>query len=133
MRGLLRTLVPSWRFFETAGWLPALSMRFEGEWDWHPVLVPPRRGLRHLFFNPEGNLHLALQTVLERLVMEINELPEGGTLPASSENYGLVRNLCSSRAGGRSFQFRITGEGENILVSPVMRPAGGTSGGRIRV
>lgn len=98
-------------------------MRFEGAWDWHPVLVAPRRGVRHLFFNPEGNLHLALQTVLERLVMEINELPEGQSLPESSENYQLIRNLVASRAGGHPFQFKITGEGENLLVSPVMRHA----------
>ena len=121
MRGLLRVLIPSWRFFETAGWLPELSMRFEGEWDWHPVLAPPPRRWRHLFFNPEGNLHLALQTTVERLVIEINELPEGQSLAADSPLYRIVRNLCASRAGGRPFQFKITGEGENLLVSPVLR------------
>lgn len=71
---LLRLLFPSWAFFDAVTDVPRLEVR---SWRtgadgglWRPVLVAPRRGIRHLLYNPEGTEHLALQAVVDRFAVE---------------------------------------------------------------
>ena len=85
---------------------------------WEPVLTAPPRKWTAIVFHSQGNLHLACQSLVERLVTEINDLPDGGSLGADNVAYGLVKNLVATRAAGRPFRFRILSEGEEILLSP---------------
>ncbi|GAB1343795.1 hypothetical protein [Gemmatimonas sp.] len=71
---LLRLLFPSWAFFDVVTDVPRLDVR---SWRagsesgvWRPALVAPRRGIRHLLYNPEGTEHLALQALVDRFAVE---------------------------------------------------------------
>ena len=83
---LLRGFFPNWKFFDVVGHVPHLmarSARDDGAeqlvWtDW--VLIYPRRTRRwwHLFHNPDTNLALAQQTMVDHFWSDLNDLPEGG-------------------------------------------------------
>lgn len=95
---LVRVLVPSWRFFDDLQVTPTLLVRVarDGEplGEWTPVLSPPRRSIVHLVWNPAGNLLLAQQSLLERLLMDVGEWDErGASGPESLVSYELVLNL----------------------------------------
>lgn len=71
---LLRLLFPSWAFFDAVTDVPLLEVR---TWTpsgaptvWMAATVAPRRGWRHILFNPEGNEHLAVQAVVDRFAVE---------------------------------------------------------------
>ena len=83
----LRAFFPNWKFFHALGMAPRLYVHFkrrepvgehEGDWsDW--LLVYPRvqRRVSHVFHNPEVNLRLGYQNLVEHLVADLNALPEG--------------------------------------------------------
>ena len=89
----LRPLIPSWRFFDRAGDPTRLSVRTRlshGSFGaWKPVLSRPRRGFLNLFLHPEGNLYLANQGVVDRLVQEL----EHATDVESLTSFELCRQL----------------------------------------
>ncbi len=69
--GFIRVLIPTWRFFDRLGRVPELLFRvkFGGKFGpWLPVLEKPTRKFYHLFLNPEGNLHLAYNTLVDRVL-----------------------------------------------------------------
>ena len=67
----IRVFIPTWRFFDRIGRVPELYYRvkFNGKLGpWQPVFEKPERKFYHLFVNPEGNLYLAYQSLLDRLL-----------------------------------------------------------------
>jgi hypothetical protein len=99
--------------------------------SWTRVLQAPERSLASLFFNPRGNLHLAAQSLVEALVQDLNDLPsdsrEGAASLEQSLSYQRVKALVRERAEGKAFQFKITAENEDLLISPLYpggKPAG---------
>lgn len=131
---LVRVLVPSWRFFDDLQVTPTLLVRVarDGETfgEWAPVLAPPRRSLIHLVWNPAGNLLLAQQSLLERLLMDVGEWDErGADGPESLVSYQLVLNLVQATLAadgvrGGTCQFKLvesTGEtggvGGDLVIS----------------
>lgn len=124
----LRAFVPSWRFFDRVGREATLLYRVSddnGEWeDWSRAITPPRRGLGSLWVNPEGNLALACQGLVEKIVQELEDVdPEDAEEFSESLSYRLLRNLVESRlAGSRArFQFKVVlgSPAEEVLVSKV--------------
>lgn len=133
---LLRSLLPSWRFFEANEASLCLYARVvQGERElapFAPLLPAPRRGPLALLFNPRGNLLLACHGLLDRLVSELAEL--GPTPIEQAErlvSYRLVQNLAQHflardpAARGLSYQLQLvaTGPGpderEELLLSPL--------------
>ena len=125
-----RVFFPSWRFFDRLGATPRLEYRRlnrPGDDRWIDALPPPnRRALTEIVFNPQGNLRLAANSLLEQLLQAIEDTP-GEENVAQSEPYALVTRLvrwCLVRAGaqpGEQFQFRLIAgqepQEEEILVS----------------
>jgi hypothetical protein len=137
LAALLRVLFPSFRFFDDVAPLPTLYVR-TGDGaalgPWQPALQAPPRRLRHALWNPEGNLHLAHGSLLERL---ISDLAEAGPIAlAEAEgltSYGMVLALAAQAAdrlglSGAEVQFKLDyGEPvEEVLVSQryARRPRG---------
>ncbi len=71
---LLRSLVPSWKFFEDIGHTPILLFRSSEDgqvWDeWQRFHRPIPRHIWNLFFNPELNLQLAEKSVIEQALSD---------------------------------------------------------------
>ena len=104
---LLRSLLPSWRFFEDVEPGPELLYcvvgRGEGE-TWQPVLVPPSR--RGFFLNAQGNLYLAQQSLVEQLWSELDGV-EVDAAPRLT-TYQLVQRLIAERVPERArYRFRL--------------------------
>lgn len=134
---LFRVLFPSWKFFTGVTEIPALYYRILSEHGdagpWLPVLKRPERKWYSVFFNPEGNLCLAVQSLFQQVEAEIGELePEQVELFEQSVSFQLLKNLAlitlrSERLlePGISFQFKLnrirqgdlSGSGEDFLIS----------------
>lgn len=71
---LLRSLVPSWKFFEDVGHTPVLFFRVSESdqvWsEWQRFHRPIPRRAWHLFFNPELNLQLAEKSLIEQAITD---------------------------------------------------------------
>jgi hypothetical protein len=136
MRGtsarLLRSLFPSWRFFEAGE--PSLCLLVRVLQDgreltpFAPVLPAQPRGVGALLLNPRGNLLLACHALLEQLV---DRLAEQGATPLQEAEqlpeYRLVQNLaCAFLAPrpGAHYQLKListapgAGQSEELFVSP---------------
>lgn len=131
---LIRVLVPSWRFFDDLQVTPTLLVRVARDrqafGEWAPVLSPPPRSLLHLVWNPAGNLLLAQQSLLERLLMDAGEWDERGAIgPESLVSYELVLNLVRAKlaadgVGNAMCQFKLVesagkggGVGSDLVIS----------------
>lgn len=121
---LLRSLFPSWRFFEDVEPGPELSLRVvssDGHYGpWLPV-IEPGVGFGALVFNAEGNLRLAYQSLVEQLEAELDGVTL--SLAPSLVPYRLVQRLVERRARALSgaatavrYQFRI-GDAQDGFVS----------------
>lgn len=64
-------LFPSWRFFEDVGHRFTLWARNSESQDWVLLRKPLSRHRRLLWVNAEGNLVLALDSLLEQFVIEL--------------------------------------------------------------
>jgi hypothetical protein len=91
---LLRSLLPSWRFFEDVEPGAELSFRILPEGDWLPAIVPP--ATRGFFLNARGNLSLLQQSLAEQLLAELDGV-EVSQAP-SLVSYRLVQHLIEARA-----------------------------------
>lgn len=117
---LLRVLFPSWRFFEELTEIPYLELRWarggESLGSWQPALRRPSRRWSALLLNPEVNLALAEQSLLQQLESDISELQPGTEeLFVASPSYRLCRALVlfqlqQLRSGVEPvrFQFRVS-------------------------
>jgi hypothetical protein len=133
---LLRSLFPSWRFFDAQEPSLCLYARvLQGEREiapFAPLLPEQQRGPLALLFNPRGNLLLAYHSLLDRLV---GELAERGPTPIEHAerlvSYRLVQNLAlrflprEPGAEGLQYQLKLVasgpepGEREELLLSPL--------------
>lgn len=116
---LFRALFPSWRFFENIAELPTLEFRLRmsnGESsDWLPALIRPKRSWTVLLFNPQGNLYLACQTLLQQFANDVAEVPPGKDDEfEGSVSFQLVKSLVlfqiersNERTKAIAFQFRV--------------------------
>jgi hypothetical protein len=128
---LLRALFPSWRFFEDFDGESALFLRQScstGNFsEWQRCLPRAERRAHHLLFNPKTNYILAVGSLVQQLLAEISDLD--CTNAQSIEklvSYQMVRNLVESELAksqsvprASQYQFKVSGSGEDWLVSPV--------------
>jgi hypothetical protein len=96
---LLRCLFPAWRFFEDIAPAPRLRYRVGRDGTtfgaWIDALPVPPRGAAALFHDPEGNLFLACQSLVERLVADLEDCDEAQARALVS--YRLVQRLVRAR------------------------------------
>lgn len=114
---LLRSLLPSWRFFEQveAGPLLAFRLLTSNEKEFMPVLEAAA-GRPSLLLNAAHNLSLLEQSLVEQLLDEL----DGVEMERAAEltSYRLVQQLVERRARasgaeGGVYQFRIEAEGDD--------------------
>ena len=113
---LLRCFFPAWRFFEEIAPSPRLHHRLAvrdaratgialhsrlpngGELGpWVPSLTAPKRGSVSLWLNAAGNLHLAEQSLVERLYDDLEEERADVLGVTQSVSYQLVQALVADR------------------------------------
>lgn len=93
----LRAFLPNWKFYHAVGWMPRLWVRHRMASDATPSawsLVYPRRQRHwfHLFHNPDVNLALAHQNLVDHLANDIATLPDDTPIDAQAI-YHLVQRL----------------------------------------
>ena len=82
---LLRAFFPNWKFFHAVGYVPHLYARSatvtpEGALNWSEWLhLYPRtsQSFGHLFHNPQTNLGLAQQNLIDHFWADLNDAPDG--------------------------------------------------------
>ena len=111
---LFRAFFPNWQFFHKVGPVPHLYMRFQDgmqQWsDWQWVYPRRQRHWLDVFHNPQGNLLLAQQNLVDHLSSDIKDLGEGADArPLVS--YQLVCRLAAQSArqhqGQGAYQFEL--------------------------
>jgi hypothetical protein len=94
----LRSLFPSWRFFDDVEPGPVLEFRIESEdalpTEWQAALATVQRA--GLFLNAEGNLRLAYQSLVEQLVGDLDGVEV--TAAPSLVAYRLAQCVVQERA-----------------------------------
>jgi hypothetical protein len=99
---LLRSLFPSWKFFDKVSHEVRLLARVQienGTWqNWKPVLIPPidlraSRKLKDLIFNPQGNHELLCQTICEQLLSLTVDKEISSNVVEGSVPFQLVRRI----------------------------------------
>jgi hypothetical protein len=77
----LRAFFPNWKFFHAIGYAPRLYVQIKSEEDqwleWQVIYPRIKRNPFHVFHNPEVNLHLANQNLVEHFVNDLNQLAKG--------------------------------------------------------
>ena len=144
---LLRSLFPSWRFFDVPGEYPSLSYRVcpqplpspdtappesvphspppqPGPWIECPS-PPPPRGILQLAYNPGGNLYFACHTLISQLVSDLQSVPDDHPERITrTPSYALVRNLVAhsirsaTPSANGTYQFKITAHDPNHPPGP---------------
>lgn len=121
---LIKILIPSWRFFDRAGDISKLYYRlpYNKNSQWQLCLLPPKIRPWHLFINPEGNLYLASQSAVDRLLTEMSEDKKGEMTAEFIEHrtsFTIVNNLVKHQLKSQGleastrYQFMIEVEPEN--------------------
>lgn len=101
---LLRAFFPNWKFFHAVGHVPHLCARSavvnqNGELTWSDwVLIYPRRvrRLSHVLHNPDTNLGLAQQNLVDHFWADLYDLPEGNDAnndPRNLVTYKMISRL----------------------------------------
>ncbi len=67
---LLRSLIPSFRFFDQPDIEPQLHIRIHSQQDWQDALAPPPLKWYGLFYNPRWAEHHALSNALKNLLQD---------------------------------------------------------------
>ena len=109
---LMRAFFPNWKFFHAVGYVPHLYARSaviqsSGELHWSDwVLIYPRRtrSLIHLIYNPDTNLGLGQQNLVDHFWADLYDLPEGND-PRQLVTYQMVSRLVSLVLRERDFNF----------------------------
>jgi hypothetical protein len=116
---LMRAFFPNWKFFHAVGHVPQLFARAaspsasgDNVWsDW--VLIYPRRTRRwyHLLHNPDTNLGLAQQNLVDHFWADLYDLPEGDD-PRGLVTYAMASRLAQQflselHPGMRQYQFEL--------------------------
>jgi hypothetical protein len=112
---LLRSLFPSWRFFEEIEAGPSLRVATAAPGQpfgtWRDAWTTAPRSAASLVLNARGNLELAYQSLVDQLWSELEDTPDD---PTTSITYALVRRaievewLCGAeRLPGQRYRFRL--------------------------
>ena len=109
---LMRAFFPNWKFFHAVGYVPHLYARSavqlaSGEFQWSDwVLVYPRcvRRLSHLLHNPDTNIGLAQQNMVDHFWADLHDLPEGGD-PRALVSYQMMQRLTDQVLRARDLNF----------------------------
>ncbi len=109
---LMRAFFPNWKFFHAVGYVPHLYARSaviqsSGELHWSDwVLIYPRRTRRlsHLIHNPDTNLGLGQQNLVDHFWADLYDLPEGND-PRQLVTYQMVSRLVNLVLRERDFNF----------------------------
>ena len=131
---LLRGFFPKWQFFHSLGRTPRLYFRGQtaDEWsDWRKFTPRRARRVRDLFHNPQANLALSEQNLVELLANDLATCADDATA-LRLVSYRMVDRLARLKAGAISglcaYQFRIClerpgapvdFESDTILLSPI--------------
>lgn len=137
----LRAFFPNWRFYHAVGHRPTLEIRIQSgakEWtDWMPHFPRAHRRALQIIHNPELNLQLVEQTLIEHLAGDLAEMSDDEDV-TDLVSYRLairladklalqqVQSLVPQPAQGVSYQFRVRlihalepqGDNPIVLVSP---------------
>jgi hypothetical protein len=97
---LMRAFFPNWKFFHAVGHVPHLYARsakqqISGELLWSDwVLIYPRRQrrLHHFIHNPDTNLGLGQQNLVDHFWADLYDLPDGAD-PRGLVSYTLISRL----------------------------------------
>ncbi len=109
---LMRAFFPNWKFFHAVGYVPHLYARSavqlaSGEFQWSDwVLVFPRRvrSLSHLLHNPDTNIGLAQQNMVDHFWADLHDLPEGED-PRALVSYQMMQRLTDQVLRARDLNF----------------------------
>jgi hypothetical protein len=150
---LIRVFFPSWKLFDQIGHVSQLYYRvcsdeisdFE---EWKPSVIHSyshsrmnshmhtQRKFSDLFLNSHGNLQLAYQSLVDRLVSDTQDLYESPPhVLLETVSYRLVQNriqkeILNTQDGRKNsvrFQFKIVIDQEDFLVSPIHETGTGHS------
>jgi hypothetical protein len=97
---LLRSFFPNWKFFHAVGYVPHLYARAvqankDGEltWsNWEHLYPRTSQSLLQLFHNPETNLGLAQQNLIDHFWADLNDSPDGCD-PRNFVSYQMVAHF----------------------------------------
>jgi hypothetical protein len=112
MHRFLRTLIPSFRFFNDAKDEPLLWVRARFDSEWQNALIPPPLPWYGLLLNPEWGMHHALCNATQQLIIDLAGLPGEITELAS---FRQVRFLLFRKMGPRQLEFRIELSSEEVV------------------
>jgi len=109
---LLRAFFPNWKFFHAVGYVPHLYARSavqlaSGELQWSDwVLIYPRRvrRLSHFVHNPDTNLGLGQQNMVDHFWADLHDLPESVD-PRGLVAYKMVSRLADQVLRARDVNF----------------------------
>lgn len=109
---LMRAFFPNWKFFHAVGHVPHLytrsaALQDSGELLWAEwVLIYPRchRRWHHLFHNPDTNLGLGQQNLVDHFWADLYDLPEGAD-PRELVTYAMVARLADQVLRARDANF----------------------------
>ncbi len=128
----LRAFFPNWKFYHAVGRPPRLHVRArlaDGQWlPWRLVYPRAQRRWHHLLHNPQVNLALASQNLVDHLAHDINEWPDDADI-SECVSYQLVCRLARQALppDAQAFQFEVRLESPRgeapacMLQSPVLR------------
>lgn len=109
---LLRAFFPNWKFFHAVGHVPHLYARSavqlaSGELQWSDwVLIYPRRirRLSHLLHNPDTNLRLGQQNLVDHFWADLYDLPDGAD-PRNLVTYTMMARVVDQVLRERDLNF----------------------------
>lgn len=109
---LLRSFFPNWRFYHGLGHQPRLFIRTQddtGHWQpWAMFMPRATFHLSDLIHNPDNNLMLANQNLVDHLSADIQAMPDGDDV-RQLVTYQMVDRLTRSmlRADAKQYQFQL--------------------------
>ncbi len=97
---LLRAFFPNWKFFHAVGYVPHLYARAasrsasgELEWSqWEHLYPRSLQNFWHLFHNPQTNLGLAQQNLIDHFWADLQDAPDGSD-PRQFVTYKMVAHF----------------------------------------
>lgn len=99
---LLRSFLPNWRFYHDVGYQPRLFLRHrhsQQDWSsWSMFMPRARFHVLDLLHNPDNNLALARQNLVDHLSADVHALPDGDDARALV-SYQLVNRLAREQLG----------------------------------
>jgi hypothetical protein len=110
---IFRAFFPTWKFFEDANAQYKLLYQ-ENNDVWITAIELLSRKKLSLFLNHEVNFHLALDTLVQRFVMD---LAEGRQELTKSVSYRLIKKFVAAKTSSSNFRFKITDGINDIFIS----------------